>query len=303
MRGWLKGSIAVLCLALACAVMAPGGAEARVPEESEGIYLEISPRKHVRVDVEIHPRLGVAVVFTEMGPRGLARAHRPWGAVDYAVRIPKGPIDGRLDLKVPGLLAIDGEVTEGHKGLRFLGSLRFRGKGGYLSFDAHHATAGRLNGALICPECRGPNPSLFEFISVPLEFSNQNTQVLSASMRPGDRVTHFEAKHFLHGSATNFEAQALEWLPGNVAAVRTIEVAGASGADFKVSSDAEHPKSATLRPPAPFSGSATYRSVASIRSPASGRLTGRLSVHIFGVKVRLAGPSAKASLFNYYPGI
>lgn len=70
-----------------------------------------------------------------------------------------------------------------------------------------------------------------------------------------------------------------------------------------MSSTAEHPKSATVKPPAPFSGSATYRSTGSIRSATIGKLTGPLSVDIFGVRVRLAGPSAKASLINFSPGL
>ena len=93
----------------------------------------------------------------------------------------------------------------------------------------------------------------------------------------------------------------LEWLPGDVAVLRTLEVVGAPGSDFDVSSNAEHPKSATVKPPAPFSGSATYRSTGSIRSATIGKLTGPLSVDIFGVKVRLAGARAKASLINLRP--
>jgi hypothetical protein len=85
--------------------------------------------------------------------------------------------------------------------------------------------------------------------------------------------------------------------------LRTIEVVGAADSDFKVSSTAEHPKSATVSPPAPFSGSAAYRSTGSIRSATIGKLTGPLSVDIFGVKVRLAAAHSKASLINLSPGL
>ena len=81
-----------------------------------------------------------------------------------------------------------------------------------------------------------------------------------------------------------------------------LELHEAPGAAFRVSSNAERPKSAALRPPSPFSGYAHYRRVGSIRAPARGRLTGSLLVSIYGVEARLAGPGAKASLFSFNPG-
>lgn len=297
----------MLLAALVCAVIAPAASAAEAPEEGGGVYLELSPRKQARVVVEVHPQLGVAVVYTEIGPRGLARDHRPWGAVDYAARIPKAPIEGRLDLKIPGVLWIDGELAprRGGEGLEFNGSIRFTGKGRYLSFDAKHAAAGSVNGATAeCPErCRGPNPSLFDYINVPIEFSNSNTQILYAEENVGGRLTRFQATHAEEVQESSFQAHALEWLPGGVAVVRAIEVVDAPVSDFTVSSTGEHPKSATVRPPAPFSGSAVYRSGGDIRSPMSGKLTGSLSVDILGVKVRLAGSRARASLFNLNPGL
>ncbi len=82
---------------------------------------------------------------------------------------------------------------------------------------------------------------------------------------------------------------------------RELEVAPAPRGSFEVSSKAEHPKSARVRPPAPFSGSAVYRRSGSIRSP-RGKLTGSLAADLWGVKVRLAGARAKAFLMNLHPG-
>lgn len=307
MRGWVKGSIAVLGLALVCAVAAPAASAAEAPEETGGVFLEVTPRKRARVVVEIHPQLGVAVVHTEIGPRDQATANRPWGMVDYAARVPKVPIEGRIDLKIPGVLSIDGEVAplRGEEGLEFNGSFHFTGKGRYLSFDAKHATGESASGdSAACPAgCRGPNPSLFDYINFPIVFSNDNTQILYSEQSLGGRLTRFQATHAEGVQESAFEAHALEWLPGGVAVLRTIEVVGAPNSDYKVSSTAEHPKSATVRPPAPFSGSAVYRSAGNIRSPMSGKLTGTLSVDIFGVTVRLAGARAKASLINLSPGL
>jgi hypothetical protein len=306
MRGRVKGSIVVLVVALVCGAMASVASAAEAPEEGGGVFLELSPRKQARVIVEIHPQLGVAVVYTEIGPRGVAMTHRPWGGVDYAARIPRAPIEGRIDLKIPGVLSIDGEVAppESGEGLEFNGSFHFTGKGRYLSFNARHATGGSASGATAgCPAgCPGPHPSLFDYINYPIGFFGSNTQVLYSEQDVGGRLTRFQATHAEGVRESSFEAHALEWLPGGVAVLRTIEVVGAPGSDLKVSSTAEHPKSATVSPPAPFSGSAIYRSTGSIRSATTGKLTGPLSVDILGVKVPLAGAHSKASLINLTPG-
>ncbi len=306
MRDRLKVSIAVLVVALVCAAMAPVPSAAEAPEETGGVFLEMTPRKHARVGVEVHPQLGVVVVRTEIGPRGGAFAHRPWGLVDYAARIPKTPIEGSIDLTVPGILSIDGELTPAEDdGLTFNGSFHFTGKGGYLSFDRRHAAGGSTSGATAeCPEgCRASHPSLFDYINFPITFSSANSQILYSEGSLDGRLTRFQATHEEGGQGSTFEAHALEWLPGGVAVLREIEIVGAPSFDYKVSSTAEHPKSATVSPPAPFSGSAVYRRAGSIRSPMSGRLTGSLAVRILGVKVRLAGPRSKASLINFDPGL
>jgi hypothetical protein len=304
-RGLLKGSIAVLLAALVCTAIAPvaGGAEA--PEETGGAFFALTPRKNVVVIVEIDPRLGVAIVRTEMGEHG-PMPHRPSGTVDYAARIPKRPIEGRIDVKIPGVLAIDGEVARRGEGeLGFHGSFRFTGKGHYLNFDLTNATGFSNDGtkATCLDLCQTPNPTLFEYITFPLSYSNNNTDVLSSEGSMDGRVTHFQASHGTHSRASMFKVQALEWLPRHVAVVRTLEAVEKTGVGFKVASKVEHPEWATVRPPAPFSGSAVYRNAGDIRSPVSGTLTGSLSVDLFGVKVRLAGPQAKAALANVNPGL
>src|ERR1700742_170546 len=240
--------------------MAPGASAAEAPEETGGVRFELTPRKHVRVTVEVHPQLGVAVVHTEMGPREVASPLRPWGGVDYAARIPKTPIEGRINLKIPGVLSIDGELTPAAgDDLDFDGWFRFTGKGGYLSFDRRHLAAWSASGASAgCPAgCPGPNPSLFDYINYPIDFSGDDTQVLYSEQSVAGRETRFQATHAEGVRASVFEAHVLEWLPGGVAVLRVLEVVGAQGSDFVVSSTAEHPKSATVKPPAPFSGSAT----------------------------------------------
>jgi hypothetical protein len=303
-RGWLKGSIAGLMAALACAAMAPGAGAARQPHESEGIYLYFAPRKEVSVTVEVHPQLGFAAVWTEMGMSKSGHLRSRHGSVAYAVRIPKQPLRGRIDLQVPGVASIVGELSEVRERLEFDGSFHFHGNGGYLNFDASHAIAVRLKGARLCPEgCRRSDPDLFEYISFLPETTGQTSQVLYSEGRFGRRVNRFMATHTIPGRQATWEGQTLEWLPGRVAVIRSIELEKSAAAGFKVSSNVEHPKRATVRPPGPFSGSAVYRRSGGIRSPRSGELVGSLSVDLFGIKVPLAGPRAKASLINFLPGL
>lgn len=301
MRGWVKGSIAVLLAALVCAVMAPG---AMALEESEVVSLELTPRKEVRVWLEVRPLVGVAVLKTSIGvPRkGWTRSRN--GTVGYAARIPEGPFEGKLDVEIPGVASIVGELTPAAEGLEFAGSFQFTGNGGYLRFESDHAIGRMLRGKYAaCYGCRKAHPDLFEYIADPLTFSSSNVGILFSELRAEGRASSFQATNFRDGPGAGFQAQTLEWLPGHVAVNRKVELEKTFGAAFKVGSKAEHPKSATVRPPAPFSGPAVYRSAGSIRSPASGNLTGSLSVDLFGVKIPLAGPSAKASLINFSPGL
>jgi hypothetical protein len=305
-RGLLKGSIAVVVMALLCAAMAPVAMAVQPPEESEGVLVGVTPRKEVQVWVEVHPQLGVAVLRTVIGmsKEGVPRPRR--GSVQYAVRIPKGPLEGELDLTIPGVASIAGELEEGSEGLEFNGSFHFTGNGGFLGFDVAHATGETLGGtAPICAPrgCLTAHPTLFEYVYDPFTASNFNTQILTSERETRGRTSLFQATHYVRGTESTFKAQTLEWLHSEVAVARTVEVEKAPGAAFKVSSKAERPKSATLHPPAPFSGSAHYERVGDIRSPASGELSGSLSVDIYGVKVRLAGPGAKATLFNFNPGL
>jgi hypothetical protein len=306
MRGWAKGSIAVLMAALVCAAVAPGATAVQLPEESEGVFLEVTPRKDVQVWVEVHPQLGVAVLRTLIGmsKEGVPRPRH--GSVQYAARIPKGPLGGKLDLTIPGVASIVGELVEGGEGLEFNGSFHFTGNGGYLGFDVAHATGETLKRTTpICAprECLTSNPTLFEYVYEPFSASNFNTQILTSERGTRGRTSLFQATHYVRGAESTLKAETLEWLHGEVAVARTLEVEKAPGAAFKVSSKAEHPKSATLRSLAPFSGSAHYERVGTIRAPASGKLTGSLSVDIYGVEARLAGPGTKASLFNFNPGL
>jgi hypothetical protein len=300
-RGCLKGSIAVLVAALVCAAIAPS---AMAAEESEVVFLEVTPRKEVRAWLEVRPLVGVAVVKTLMGVSRNGVEQPRHGVVGYAARIPTGPLEGKLNVDIPGVASIVGELTPAGEGLEFDGSFQFTGNGGYLSFEADHALGEVQTGKSAgCFGCRGAHPGLFQYIADPLEFSNFNRQILFSAVRSEDRVSGFQAANYRLDPGAGFKAQTIEWLPGHVAVSRTIEIEKSAAAGFKVSSKAEHPKSATVTPPAPFSGSAVYRRSGSIRSPGRGKLTGSLSADIYGVEVPLTGPDERVSLINLSPGL
>lgn len=326
MRGWVKGSIAVLGPALVCAVIAPGamaaGIEVRPPTEE--VRLDLKQVGRFRVTADIKPLLGVAVIRAETGPKEGARKGHPWGTIGYATRTAIGPAEGKLDVEFPGFGSIVGELVprpnegggsawlgcEGGgtmEGLEFRGSISFAGAGGSPTVDTDQAK-GRLyrTSELRCRPGGGEGSptgaGLFDYLEAPYRAPGADTATLSTEVIAHGRVAGFEAIHHAAGNLSTFRAQALERLPGPVAVDRIVEVTGVAGSDFKISSKAEHPKSATVKPPAPFSGTAVYRSAGSIRSSASGKLTGSLSADIFGVRVRLAGPRAKASLINFSPG-
>ncbi len=162
------------------------------------------------------------------------------------------------------------------EGLEFRGSVSFKGVGGSPTVDAGQAK-GRL-------------------------YRTSELRCRPGGGEESRTGAGFFDSHHAAGNLSTFRAEALERLAGPVAVDRVIEVTGAPSHDFKVGSKAEHPKSAIVRPPMPFAGSAAYRSTGSIGSSASGKMTGSLSVDLFGVKVRLAGARAKASLINLNPG-
>ncbi len=262
------------------------------------VLLELTPRRDVQVYVEIHPLLGVAVLKTELGLTKEVIPLRRSGAVDYAARIPKAPFEGKLEVEIPGIALIDGELVPAEGGgLEFQGNFEFHGNGGYLEFDVHRTEAA------ISTESPYPYKSLFAYIpDGDLNISYENTQILTSELSSSGRASVFEARLELQSPKSSYAAETLEWLPGHVAARRELQALRVSpGSAFKVSSTAEHAKAARVRPPAPFFGNAVYRRLGSLRSP-RGKLSGSLSVDLYGVKVRLAGAKAKASLFNFHPG-
>jgi hypothetical protein len=314
-------TVAVALMLAALGVLAPGAtAAAQSAERTEVVSLELQPRKGTLVQVQIHPLLGVAVIQTWLGLSEFKQRERS-GSVEYAAHIPKGPADGKLDVKIPGIASIDGrlvttspeesthsECAEGERneGIEFRGSFDFHGNGNYLSFHARSAKGSvQRTSEKFCEYDRAVtshrHPTLFSYFLPETVFSNANTQILDSEVYLPDRHTSFFARRLRGQPLSSFLAQTVEELPRHVAVRRRIEVAKASGQDFVASSKAKYPESAKVRPPGPFSGSAIFER-GDPSAHGRGLLSGPLYVDIYGVKVRVDSREGEAILFNFNPG-
>jgi hypothetical protein len=117
MRAGARFGIAVFAAALAVgALLAPGAgagaARTKVRPATEEVEIYVHPRKskfeHV-LNVRLYPLEGVATVSTMRSDIKFEDDR----VVNYAVAIPRGPFDGSVDVRVPGVGEVVGQVTTG----------------------------------------------------------------------------------------------------------------------------------------------------------------------------------------------
>ena len=178
----------------------------------------------------------------------------------------------------------------------FVGRIAFHGEGGYLSFRVDRAQESVARSfKLRCEHghadhFRNDLPGLFGYIQSPVgTFSDTDGTILDSRIREKHRVIEFDALRHLHEQSATFKAGALEWLPGEVAASRWVEVARVGVETFMTAQPTTHPESARVDPPFPFSGEATY-------SRPTHSLEGDLTVSVPGLDLPLAGATSKAGL-------
>jgi hypothetical protein len=301
-------AIVLVGVALVAAVAASSAAAS---SEREEIYLP-GPRGHRYWDtlqLRLLPRQGAAVVTTVTGGTDFENG----GGVSYATRTPKGLPAGRVDVHFPGLGRIVGRVvgdgkpeprgrtgcaaTEVTESGHFVGHLVFRGAGGYRTWRASRAESVTKRNTS-CGE-EAPPKTLFGYLGETgtpvIEGGSSLDSVLGSGYKNGKRSVQFFAE--IHGSGpeetAGFTVFDHEWLAGHrIAADRWTSRRGVPlGDHFEIGPGARKPPSATLRPPAPFSGEATY-------SRKGHKLTGDLSVNFLGLKLRIAGADTVAFLDN-----
>jgi hypothetical protein len=313
--------VALISLALLAALLvltAPAAAaqtEIQPAEEELTLYLHAPGHysKHV-LWLTVYARQGVATILSEPDGREIENDL----GVAYVTRMRKGPLDGRLDVRFPHLGHIVGRIVpkvgsenEGtshgcggrSESGTFVGSVDFRGSGGYGVWRARHAavTISR-GGQLPCiPRSDGSLPkTLFGYVTgYGPGFSAGSDgpfSFLDAGIPGRRRGTEFFAAIYGRGpgETVTFTALDYEWLAGGVACERWAQLSGAPRGDlFEIAPGAAYPPSATLKPPAPFSGEATY-------SRKGHTFLGDLGVHMLGRTVRLAGSGAAAFLANQH---
>jgi hypothetical protein len=154
----------------------------------------------------------------------------------------------------------------------FTGTIEFRGENGYASVEATSAPGSLGTSPFRNCSTRRPKAS-------PETVTGQAgpDAFLNASDRDG--LSFFASTL---GPGVSFHAVSAEALPGGIGVVRTAQ-ATATGAAFDLDSERH---SVTLRPPAPFSGQATFRSSSAAAPSWSGSLTAAFP----GMTVPLVGP-------------
>jgi hypothetical protein len=183
----------------------------------------------------------------------------------------------------------------------FRGTVSLEGEGGYFKIAARHA-AGSVTQVprAVCRGASGKGDDevdpRWEYLSPSFGFSyspgNGSIALLYASSRTthrtiGIRVAHSEGDP----AGAEVDVQALELRHG-MAIGRSANIFGQVPGTLTTSLPGEHPASATLKPPAPFHGEASYLE----NSSTSHSWTGDLSVSLLGLDLPLTGRQFRTSL-------
>jgi len=263
-----------------------------------------------------YPRDGVALLTVEKGePEG--RLGR-WSGAAFAVRSAVGTAEDGIHASfgpigsANGSIELLGRGPEEHEGgsprhcqrkpryldVRFSGVIALHVKGGLLRVNTAE-TKGYVyrRNELGCERQksrRTPSASsedLFSHLPHPAQgFFSRENPILFSSLHHRHRWIEMAASiEATTAGLASFRAEAMEWLPEDIAAVRWVEASRVSPA-FLVFGTGDPPSSATLEPPGPFIGSARFnRQSHSLRGSLAVRLPG-------GLRVRLGSRSSRASV-------
>jgi hypothetical protein len=313
----MRGRAWILVLALG--LIGLGGAETSAaaaetpPPEKLTLYVHAPGHEYRHVlGLTVYAEKGVAVLFTDTSDTEVENDR----GVTYATRAPKGPFDGRVDVhfrslghivgrfvgggKPYGSQSCEGSEGEGESG-HFVGSLVFRGSGGYGTWRASRVSAEVTRGcAAETTRAESVPQTLFGYLGgYGPGFSGGNDgpfSVLGATVPGRRRSAELLALVYGRGpeETLTFIARADEYLGDGIVCERWAKHSGIPRRDqFEIAPGSHRPPAATLKPPAPFSGEATY-------SRQGQSFLGDLSVHLLGRTVRLAGANAEASVSNSF---
>jgi hypothetical protein len=323
-RAGIKFGTALIAATLAfAALLAPGASaaaktETQPAEETLEVNLQHDAHghefegRHV-LELRVYPLRGVAVAVTLSNNFDFENHNQ----VTYVEQIPKGPFDGYLDVHFKGLGTFAGEFvpkesqSEGHvpkgcKGPRpwsaagsLVGSVAFRGAGGYARWSASTARAYlQRSSPLTCrrgaAEHERKPKTLFGYAQIGPGYFNHWRYELRARRGTRGRLVYFALAEFEGKKPiVDFDAGVYETLPGGIDVSRAVDRSVRRGSRLQASQGDFRVRRATLRPPPPFSGVGRY-------SLATRRLKGTIAVEFPGLKLRLGSDETVAELVDEY---
>ncbi|HWC08804.1 MAG TPA: hypothetical protein VG458_07105 [Solirubrobacterales bacterium] len=315
------GLLAACCLLAATATFGANAASARPagedtevqrPRTGVGVLLESGRQQLLGLSFPT-PKLAVLSVLQATGDdggRGLASASyavRAQRRANGVLRADFGPI-GRVAVRFePTGRVQKGRRPAGCKGPRptrelgrVRGTISLEGEGGYFRVSSQAGLAMRERSfRLVCRKGRAtnvpPNLNLRELVaptfSISFSSSGGNIAVLNAAAKVGGRSIALRASHE-EGGPPGAEVQVSSLESGHGLAIgRGLSLTGGKGT-LRTSLPGAHPATATLAPPAPFFGAASFFET----SARSHSWTGSLGVHLPGLDLALTGPRFHTSL-------
>jgi hypothetical protein len=304
---------AALALGLVAALALPGAALAkptygRVPA-STGIVFTLHGSHGFKIDVVG----GRHEVFAQASK---TLGHGVNSAVDYNLNGPKAVDGSRVDIRLPGVARFDAHFVStkvGHEELApseckpaattvedgyLVGSLSFRGERGFTTARATKvaATIDRTPAR----ECRKPSPRQRQTPAESRAAEESEAGLRSVEVIAGERGAGIgliaDRVEPTEGEPGSPESVLIVTAASRSRGMRISHVVIASSvppSGFTASAPGATPREATLAPPAPFSGSATFQ----LRTPTKGSWTGDLAVGLPGLgRILLTGARFYAGL-------
>jgi hypothetical protein len=302
-----------ICLAGAILLLMAPATAAEVQRPHEVITVVFPTEDDFLVYAVLHPQERVAVFGAQTGVEDPSAG--VWSSTSYVKRIPRGSIGDVVHVdfgplgRIDGRFSADGSTHLGHhsrfcRGRRpiresgnFAGKVVFRGDGGYLNATTHRAPIALVNRTfkLRCQKGRAAHfknriPGLFGYVQASTEsLSNNDGTYLHSILRAENLVTEFMALDHFGSDTVGFKAVAREWLPGDIATTRSVEVGSAPEGTFVLGEPQRRPESAFVHPPPPFAGAAEY-------TRSLGSLDVNLTASFLGKELPLAGPGSEAKI-------
>lgn len=308
------GVLAMLAAAVACSP-ASSLAATEVQKPSTEVFILLGKNRGYEVGIWMpNPRIAVLQVTRFVAEEPFSIAHS-----SYGVRVPSDSLRrGVVRFRFPSMGAASlrfepnkRRVHRQRKGCRgkqamtesgwFRGTVSLEGEGGYFKLETRSARGAvvrsfRLRcekGAAFQQDTR----PLRGYVAPTLGFSYSpgkgTVSLLNARASGGGRSILLRAAHY-EGAPPGAEVQvgALEWQDG-IPVGRSAFVDGGFAGTLTTSLPGVQPASATLAPPAPFSGQGSFLEGA---SPASNSWSGTLGVSFPGLDLPLTGTEFETSL-------